>query len=224
MSVAPPDKNCEICESSFTPRRRVDRTCSLDCQIEHRRKLAREKARRHYRPRPPRPDAECESCKIRIPAPKTGRMPRWCTTCRANREDVRARGRTAVRRCHRCRTPVPDAERRPGVAVCDDCRIDPRKHRAAHEFRRRLRKYGIDQERYDKLLADQGGRCPGCGTTDPGVKGWCIDHCHISGRVRALMCNRCNSVLGLTDENPAILRALADFAEQQRIYRDKDMV
>jgi hypothetical protein len=35
---------------------------------------------------------------------------------------------------------------------------------------------------------------------------------------------RCNTMLGLADEDPAILRALADLAEQLRIDRDKDMV
>lgn len=100
------------------------------------------------------------------------------------------------------------------MAVCDACRIDPRKHREGHEQRRRLRKYGLTQDDYDQLLVEQAGRCPGCDTTDPGVKGWCIDHCHKSGKVRALMCNRCNTMLGLANEDPAILRALADFLEQ----------
>lgn len=186
----------------------------MDCQIQWRRKLTRERAARYYKPRPPRPDTECESCKAVVPAPKSGRMPRWCTTCRANKEDVRARGRTAVRRCHKCQTPCPDAERKPGIAVCDKCRVDPRKSRRDHEHRRRLRKYGITQEQYDELLASQGGRCPGCGTDDPGAKGWCIDHCHVNGNVRALMCNRCNTILGLADEKATTLRNLAAFAER----------
>lgn len=159
-----------------------------------------------------------------MPTPKTGPKPKWCNACRATKEDERARKRIAVRRCHKCQTPVPDAERKPGKAVCDNCRVDPRKYREAHEHRRRLRKYGIDQERYDRMLAEQDGRCPGCRTTDPGVKGWCIDHCHATGRVRALLCMRCNTMIGLANEDPAILRALADLAEQLRIDRDKDMV
>lgn len=209
-----PDRECEVCRTSFVPRREVDKTCSLDCQIQHRRRLSRDRSARYYKPRPPRPDVECESCKATIPTPKTGPKPRWCSTCRANKEDERARGRKAVRRCHKCQVPVPEAKRQPGVAVCDDCRIDPRKHREAHERRRRLRRYGITQDEYDQMLVDQGGRCPGCQTTEPGVKGWCIDHCHKSGKVRALMCGRCNTMLGLADENPAVLRALADFLEQ----------
>lgn len=209
-----PDKPCVICEKPFTPRCRTDKTCSLDHSVQWRRIRSRESTARRYEPRPPRPDTKCESCGCTIPVSKTGPMPRWCASCRATREDVRARKRVAVRRCHKCQKPVPDAARQPGKTVCDDCRVDPRKHRVETEQRRRLRKYGLTQEGYDKLLADQGGCCPGCGTDEPGAKGWNIDHSHKSGRTRALLCMRCNTVLGLVDEDPAVLRALADFAER----------
>lgn len=209
-----PDRQCEVCKSPFSPRRRPDKTCSLDCQIQHRRRLTRERAARRYEPRNPRPDSECQACKVSIPAPKTGPMPRWCEPCKARKEDARARNRVAVRRCYKCQTPVPDAARQPGKAVCDDCRVDPRKHRENHEYWRRLRKYGLDQDQYERLLSNQGGRCAGCGAEDPGAKGWCIDHCHTSGQVRALLCNRCNTTLGLVNEDPAILRALANFIER----------
>jgi hypothetical protein len=100
------------------------------------------------------------------------------------------------------------------MTVCDGCRVDPRKSRQAHEQRRRLRKYGLTAEEYQQLLASQKGRCRGCRTTDPGPKGWHIDHCHDTGRVRCLLCNRCNTVLGLCDEDPAILGQLTKLAAE----------
>lgn len=218
-------RECEVCGAPFTARRQVDKTCSTDCQIQWRRKLSRDSVARRYVPRPPRPDTACESCSATVPAPKSGPMPRWCSTCRASQEDQRARERIAVRRCYKCQTPLPNAERKPGKAVCDTCRVDKRDRGREHEQRRRLRRYGITQEQYDKLLADQGNRCPGCATDDPGVKGWSIDHSHASGRVRALLCMRCNTMLGLADEDPTMLRRLADFAERMNdIEQDKDMV
>lgn len=208
-----PGKACEVCRSTFTPRRRTDKTCSLDCQIQWRRKLSRESVARRYQARPARPDTECESCKARVLAPRSGPMPRWCKRCRANRNDVRARKRTAVRRCYRCQTPVPMAERKPGKTVCDACRVDPRSRGQVHEQKRRLQKYGLTQVEYDELLRAQGERCAGCGTDNPGAKGWCIDHCHSSGEVRALLCNRCNTVLGLVGESVATLLKLANFLQ-----------
>lgn len=212
-------RECEICKSSFTPRRRADKTCSLDCQVRWRRQLSRRRQAQHYEPRPPRPDITCESCGTSVPVPKTGPTPKRCTSCRASREVLRGQARTSVRRCYKCGKPVPGATRQPGKAVCDDCRVDPRKRGKAHEQRRRLRGYGLTQESYDELLASQGGRCRGCQAVEPGVKGWCVDHCHRTGRIRALLCHRCNTTLGLVNEDPATLRALADFIEQ-----DKDMV
>jgi hypothetical protein len=142
-------------------------------------------------------------------------MPRWCQDCRATREIARGQERIAVRRCHTCQAPVPEAARKPGTTVCDNCRAEKRRDRQAYERRRSLRKYGLTQEQYDQLLASQAGRCAACGTDEPGAKGWCIDHCHKSGRVRALLCSRCNVILGWVDEDPAVLRSLADWLERQ---------
>lgn len=80
---------------------------------------------------------------------------------------------------------------------------------------RTLRKYGLTQEQFDQLLASQGGRCAACGTAEPGARGWNIDHCHRSGKVRALLCQPCNTMAGLAREDPAVLRALAEWLERQ---------
>jgi hypothetical protein len=151
-----------------------------------------------------------------VPAPKSGRLRRWCERCRASKEDARAQRRLhgTDRPCRKCGTNVPERAGKPGITVCDRCRADPRKARRAHEERRRLRKYGLTAEEYERLLASQNGRCRGCGTTDPGRKGWHIDHCHATGRVRCLLCNRCNTVLGMCGEDPAILGELTKLAAE----------
>ena len=56
------------------------------------------------------------------------------------------------------------------------------------------RMYGIDLAEYDRLLAGQNGLCAICGKKPE--KRLFVDHDPISGRVRGLLCVRCNTTLG----------------------------
>lgn len=69
--------------------------------------------------------------------------------------------------------------------------------------RRRKRIYGLAAEDYDALVADQGGACAICREVAKLV----VDHCHRKGHVRALLCDRCNRLLGVADDNVELLRA-----------------
>jgi hypothetical protein len=40
------------------------------------------------------------------------------------------------------------------------------------------------------------GRCWGCGTSDPGTKGWTLDHNHLTMKFRGILCSGCNLALG----------------------------
>jgi len=76
----------------------------------------------------------------------------------------------------------------------------------------RLRKYGLTQEAFDALLREQGGSCRICRTDSPGAKrGWNIDHDHATGRVRGILCHRCNAALGLLDDNAERAEACAAY-------------
>ena len=84
------------------------------------------------------------------------------------------------------------------------------------------RAYGITVADYDRMLADQGGKCgnPACPSTTPG-KGkerWCVDHNHTTGEVRGLLCHGCNTAAGLAQDHPDVLRGLADYLEDRGYY------
>jgi Recombination endonuclease VII len=55
--------------------------------------------------------------------------------------------------------------------------------------------------------------CPICNQTDP--NGLVVDHSHASKCVRAPICGPCNRAIGHAKEDPARLRALADYLERQ---------
>jgi hypothetical protein len=80
------------------------------------------------------------------------------------------------------------------------------------------RNYGISEAEYDAMLAAQNGGCALCGSPPkPGGTGAAsrlhVDHDHVTKRVRALLCTRCNIGIGHFCENPALMRAAADYVE-----------
>jgi len=73
------------------------------------------------------------------------------------------------------------------------------------------RKYGLTIEEYDALLAAQGGGCAICGNPDADN----VDHDHITGEVRGILCFNCNIAIGhVADEADRLLLAFA--------YLDRD--
>jgi hypothetical protein len=120
---------------------------------------------------------------------------RLCQVCYI-RERQKARERRAS--CH------PD---RPHYAkgLCRNCnrsasrRSWPEARKKAHNRRNGLRRnFGLTPGDVDRMLADQGGVCAICSGGFDGHR-WkqpCVDHCHATGKVRALLCFRCNSGLG----------------------------
>jgi hypothetical protein len=59
---------------------------------------------------------------------------------------------------------------------------------------RRALQLGVSDEQYERLLAAQGGHCALCPNT-PKTRRLAVDHEHRTGRVRGLLCHRCNRVL-----------------------------
>jgi hypothetical protein len=58
--------------------------------------------------------------------------------------------------------------------------------------------YGLTFVEYEKLLEKQHFGCAICGRTqvENFKKRLCVDHCHATGKVRGLLCTRCNTALG----------------------------
>jgi hypothetical protein len=71
---------------------------------------------------------------------------------------------------------------------------------------------------FDRLYAAQGGCCAIC-RCEIGHRSRTthIDHCHTTGEVRGLLCQKCNHGIGIFDDDPARLRIAADYLERARI-------
>ena len=79
-------------------------------------------------------------------------------------------------------------------------------------WRKRGMKFIIKER--DAMLAAQGGRCAICGTDEPGGTGWHTDHCHVTGRVRGILCHHCNVGLGCFKDNPEFMREAIKYLEE----------
>ena len=81
-------------------------------------------------------------------------------------------------------------------------------------FRRRV--YGMEPEEYNRKASEQDNRCAICGK--PAAESLhgrlAVDHIHETGQNRGLLCDSCNNGLGRFRDNPALLRAAADYIEK----------
>lgn len=73
--------------------------------------------------------------------------------------------------------------------------------------------YGMTLEEYDAMLEAQGGACAVCGGPPMGKGRYHVDHCHSTGRVRGLLCHKCNVTLGMVQDSCEHLLALVDYLE-----------
>lgn len=73
------------------------------------------------------------------------------------------------------------------------------------------KKYGLSSNDFDLLLADQGGGCAICGSLRSlGNGSLHVDHDHVTGKVRGILCQPCNTGLGkFRDRQDLLLRAVS---------------
>jgi len=83
----------------------------------------------------------------------------------------------------------------------------PEKHRDKH-----LKKlYGLPAGEFDRLLAAQGGLCAICHQICSTGARLCVDHDHATGRIRGLLCRRCNRALGAMKDSADLFRSAAEY-------------
>ena len=73
---------------------------------------------------------------------------------------------------------------------------------------------------YDQMLARQGGVCAMCGKAQRRQR-LSRDHDHVTGRVRGLLCIRCNRALGAFEWDAAVILRLIDYLHA--ILRDRGL-
>jgi hypothetical protein len=116
------------------------------------------------------------------------------------------------------------------VAHCNKCvaarnkwrwEQDPEKL-AAIGWRSKIKKlYGLTEQTYNAMLDGQGHACAICESKvswsrnykykKGGSSRFMVDHCHATGRVRGLLCTRCNRALGLLQDSVEVILRAAEY-------------
>jgi hypothetical protein len=84
---------------------------------------------------------------------------------------------------------------------------------------RLLHKYGLSKPDFDVLLNSQGGVCAICKKADWNRRGPYVDHDHATGKVRGILCNKCNTALAMIGDDVKILKAIGDYLKKPSIRR-----
>lgn len=75
------------------------------------------------------------------------------------------------------------------------------------------KKYGVSYEQYQDMLHKQNSVCAICGgsETHRSKKNLSIDHCHISNKIRGLLCSECNTGLGKFKDDVSLLQKAVEY-------------
>lgn len=201
---------CPDCGRTFQQRKsgRPAIRCP-ECRVIWRRTHDR------HKPRPPAPTVVrspciCVDCGGEFQPSATGRLPTRCGSCRIVSRAVDTKERaTAWRAANRDRAL---ALRRASYHRTKNSDVQ-----LANRQVQSLKVYGLTAESFAVLAQSQEDRCAICGSEHRGHgKRLHVDHDHVTGKVRGLLCGPCNVSLGGFADNPDRLRKAAGYIEQHQ--------
>lgn len=96
--------------------------------------------------------------------------------------------------------------------------LDPERSKKYKDKRRDWmiqHRYGITSDKFNELSLIQENKCIICGNE---VSLLFIDHCHLTNRVRGLLCDQCNIGLGAFKDNVEILEKAIEYLKDPPLY------
>ena len=90
-----------------------------------------------------------------------------------------------------------------------------------HTYSRGIVQYFRHSLRFKQMYEHQGGKCALCEEQCLTERELAVDHCHKTGKIRGLICMRCNVALGAFEDNPLLLEK-AIYYLTNKALQDKD--
>jgi hypothetical protein len=138
-----------------------------------------------------------------------GMPPGRAATLRSGRDHLRETPETKY--CNQCDKLRPLADFCKNIkgrkGKCDICRC---RQKRMHRTWILKSSYGLTPKDVKAMYKQQLGRCAACGRKVKLV----IDHCHVTSKVRALLCHGCNTSLGLLNEDLDRIKQLARYLKK----------
>lgn len=161
----------------------------------------------------------CKECSCELPLSSfeqfpEGRYRNECKTCKAQQKrEIRARHKevghvAAEKLCSICNILKNGSEfykkfgEASGLYHC--CKVCEKEQTL-------IRKYGITRAEWHEMASQQCGRCLICGRIPQRLV---VDHCHKTGRVRGLLCGKCNRGIGLLNDSVEILASATTYLQE----------
>ena len=123
-------------------------------------------------------------------------------------------GKRTIIKCKNCNKEFSELnihiKQGKGKFCCKQCYNEFRKknkkdEKELNKLYKKKHKYNLSKEQYENLFKKQNNRCAICNKTfSTKVKGF-VDHDHKTNKVRGLLCSKCNTLLGMSDDNIVIL-------------------
>ena len=129
---------------------------------------------------------------------------KYCKSCDTTKpiDDFYLRNKTSMVRHSTCKE-------------CDKKRVKENHDPVVYRNAELQRRYGITQQDYEVMIAEQNNQCAICNATEPGGRHnsgyFVVDHCHTTGKVRKLLCHNCNTALGLVGDNISTLQKMIEY-------------
>jgi len=77
-----------------------------------------------------------------------------------------------------------------------------------------FKKYGLTKALFERLLTSQNYKCAICGVAIADDHTCHVDHDHQTGKVRGLLCSRCNTGIGQFKDDPDLLLRAAAYLQR----------
>lgn len=79
-------------------------------------------------------------------------------------------------------------------------------------------RYGMARGQYNAMVKAQEGKCAICGWQSSPKDPLHVDHDHKTGRVRGMLCSRCNMALGSVEDDTSLLGSMIEYLKRGKPF------